>query len=334
MPIQHIKSLIDQVKAKFIIILCHENADPDALCSAFAFSQLLKRMKPGVMVEIACPEGISKLSKSIFRYLSMDNVTEKLHINNANVLVMLDTNTIQQLGDWSEKVKESPVPLIVIDHHASHPETEKIAKLNICDENASSTCEIIYSFFKDLGIKPSKAEAEALFLGIAFDTKHFTLANSNTFKVVADLIDAGVNAREALSRLSVAIDISERIARLKACKRLSLMKIGKWLIVFSHVRSYQASASRGLVEMGAHLAVVGGQRDEKLQISIRSDQEFYKETGFHVGRDLAKPLGEYLHGMGGGHSTAAGVDGIGDFEFAVKRAVKILKEKLRDLPST
>jgi len=328
MSVQELRSFIGKVKPKYILLLCHQNADPDALCSAFAFSRLLKRLKPNVKVDIACPEGMSKLSKALSDHLPIGIMTKEPRFKDADVIVMLDTNTVMQLGKWGEKVKKASSPVVVIDHHASHPETEKIGALCISDESSSSTCEIVYRFFKELGIKPSKDEAEALFLGIAFDTKHFILANSHTFKVIADLIDAGVNAHESLSQLSLPIDPSERIARLKASRRLRLLRIDNWLIAFSHVRSFQASAARALVETGAHLAIVGGQKDDQLQISIRSDQEFYKQTGFHVGRDLAKPLGEYLHGMGGGHSTAAGINGTSDFESAVKRATKILKENL------
>ncbi len=32
--------------------------------------------------------------------------------------------------------------------------------------------------------------------------------------------------------------------------------------------------------------------------------------------------------MGGGHSTAAGMKGVGDFESAVRRTLRILREKL------
>jgi len=328
MSVKNLKSLIIKTKPKYIILLCHQNADPDALCSAFAFQRLLERLVPKVKVDIACPEGMSKLSKAVTDHLPLKVLTSEPCFGDADVVAMLDTNTIKQLGAWGEKVKRVHAPVVVVDHHSSHPETQKIGALCISDENSSSTCEIVYGFFKELGIVPSKEEAEALFLGIAFDTKHFILANSNTFKTVADLIDAGVNAHEALSHLSLPIDLSERIARLKASERLRILKVGDWLVVFSHVKSFQASAARALVETGAHLAMVGGQKDDKLQISIRSDREFFRQTSFHVGTDLAKPLGEYLHGMGGGHSTAAGINGTGDFESAVKRATKILKTKL------
>jgi len=327
-PIREIESLLDKVGAESALVLCHQNADPDALCSAFAFSRLLERFKPGIKIDVVSPEGISRLSKALSGFLPIKIRSDDADFEGADVIFMLDTNTIQQLGEWGKRVKQSSSPLVVIDHHASHPETEKIATLSVSNEDSSSTCEIVYGFFEELGLTPSKEEAEALFLGIAFDTKHFILANSDTFKTAADLVDAGVNAREVLVRLSLPMESSERVARLKACRRLKLRRINDWLIAFSHVRSFQASAARALVEMGAHIAVVGGQRGDELQVSMRSDQRFYRQTGFHLGRDLAKPLGEYLHGMGGGHSTAAGMNGVGDFESAVKRAIRILRGRL------
>jgi phosphoesterase RecJ-like protein len=328
MSFQDINALMDKVNPRSILLLCHQNADPDALCSAFAFSRLLTRLKPKIKVDVASPEGVSRLSRMLIRHLPMKITTRKPQFEKADIIVMLDTNTVRQLGEWSGEIWKTRPPLIVIDHHASHPETEKVALLCISNENSSSTCEIVYGFFEELGIQPSKEEAEALFLGIAFDTKHFILANSDTFKSVAGLVSVGINAHETLSWLSMPIDTSERIARLKACRRLKLIRIYGWLVAFSHVRSFQASAARAIVEMGAHLAIVGGQRDDSLQISMRADQEFYKQTGFHLGRDLAKPLGEHLNGMGGGHSTAAGMNGVGDFDLAVKKATRILKQKL------
>ncbi|RLI40933.1 hypothetical protein DRO64_08240, partial [Candidatus Bathyarchaeota archaeon] len=188
MSFQAIKSLIQEVSPRRILLLCHQNADPDALCSAFALKRLLKRIHRWAEIEIASPEGINKLSRAILDLLPVKVTVDHLKLP-ADIIIMLDTNTIKQLGPWEEEVKKSTAPLIVIDHHASHPETERIASLIVCDENASSTCEIIYRFYEEENIKPSKEEAQAIFLGIAFDTKHFVLAKSNTFKVAAALID-------------------------------------------------------------------------------------------------------------------------------------------------
>jgi hypothetical protein len=48
----------------------------------------------------------------------------------------------------------------------------------------------------------------------------------------------------------------------------------------------------------------------------------------HLGRDVAKPLGEFLHGMGGGHAVSAGVNGVGDVEACLKRCLRLLKDRL------
>ena len=328
MQIKRIINLIEEKNAKLVVLLCHHNADPDAICSAYALSSLLKRLKPEIEVEIAAAQGASRLSKHLLNYIPA-SLVEEPRIESADIIIILDTNTIQQLNDWVERIKNAKAPIIVIDHHASHPETEKLATLVIADEDASSTCEIIYRFYKEAEITPGKDEALALFLGIAFDTRHFILANSATLKVAAELVDAGVNVQEAFRMLSLPMDLSERIARLKACQRAKLMKIDGWIIALSHVSAFQASAARALISLGADLAVVAGQVDDAVRISLRCTNEFHEKTGIHLGRDIAKPLGDYLHGMGGGHSISAGVNGVGDVEAALKKCVRILREKIR-----
>jgi nanoRNase/pAp phosphatase (c-di-AMP/oligoRNAs hydrolase) len=124
------------------------------------------------------------------------------------------------------------------------------------------------------------------------------------------------------------MDFSERVARLKACRRAKLFTVNDWIIALSHVSAYQASAARAIIELGSHVAVVAGQKNENIEISLRSTREFYEKTGLHLGKDVAKPLGESLHGMGGGHATAAGVNGTGDVETALKWCLRLLKEKM------
>jgi phosphoesterase RecJ-like protein len=327
MTFTEIIKILDETRANFVFLLCHQNSDPDAICSAYALQGLLKRLRPPVTVEIGAGQGISRLSKHLLEHIPI-TVNLNPNVEKAKAIILLDTNTIQQLGRLAERVTKSAAPIIVIDHHAAHPETEHVAKLCITNEEASSTCEIVYNFFKQLNTKPSLDEAKALFLGIAFDTRHFVLANSSTFETIAELCSIGVNAQEDLSMLALPMDFSERVARVKACRRAKLLKIDEWIIAFSHVSAYQASAARALIDLGAHMAAVAGQRNENIEISLRCTREFNAKTGIHLGRDMAKPLGEYLNGMGGGHATAAGVNGTGDVETGLKRCLRLLKEKL------
>jgi len=327
MPFTDITNILDENRASFVILLCHHNADPDAVCSAYAFQSLLTKCRPNMRVEIGTGQGISRLSKHILKHIPVI-VDLQPDVEKADVIVLLDTNTIQQLGQLAERVSKTAVPIIVIDHHAVHPQTEQIAKLCLTNEEASSTCEMVYGFYQELNIKPDLDVAKALFLGITFDTRHFVLANSTTFKNISELSDAGVNPQEELSSLALPMDFSERVARIKACRRAKLIKIEKWIIALSHVSAYQASAARALVDLGAHMAAVAGQKNEKIEISMRCTRDFNQTTGIHLGRDIAKPLGEYLQGMGGGHATAAGVNGIGYIEKGLKRCLRLVKEQV------
>jgi phosphoesterase RecJ-like protein len=327
LSLAEITKIIDTLEAKLVVLLCHHNADPDAICSAYAFQSLLKQLMPKIEVEIGAAYGISRLSKHLLQYVPID-VRDQPRIEKADAIVLLDTNTIQQLDNLAEKVKTAKSPIIVIDHHATHPETEQLATLCVTNEDASSTCEIVYNFYKQANIKPNQTEAKALFLGIAFDTRHFILANSSTLKNIAELIDSGLNVQETLPLLSLPMDLSERVARLKASRRVKLFKMNEWIIALSHVSAYQASAARALIDLGADVAAVAGQKNEKLEVSLRGTREFHKQTGIHLGKDIAKPLGEYIHGMGGGHATAAGANGAEDIEVALKRCLFLLKEKL------
>jgi phosphoesterase RecJ-like protein len=325
--IQEIITIINKLHAKLAILLCHNNADPDAIGAAFALSELLKLLKPNLEIEIAIASGPSKLSKQIMTLMPIE-FTIQPRIEEADILVLVDTNTVQQLDEWTKRVKSDQI-LVLVDHHARHPETETLATLSIVDESASSTCEIVYRLFKESGIKPSIDAAKAIFLGIAFDTRHFVIANSSTFKVISELIDVGINVKEILPILSMPMDYSERVARLTASSRIKLLKKNNWLIAFSNISSYQASAARALISLGAHIAIVAGKKNGKLQVSFRSTNEFYITTGIHLGTELAMPVGNYLNGMGGGHAVSAGANGVGDVKSCLNFCSKIIRNKLK-----
>ena len=327
MSFNEIVKLLDEAGAVDVLLLCHHNSDPDAICSAYAFSGLLKKTRPNLKVEIGTGQGVSKLTKNLFRYIPI-TVNLQPNVEKAQAIVLLDTNTIQQLDALADRVAKAKAPLIVVDHHAAHPETQALCRLCITNEQAASTCDIVYGFYKEQNLKPDQDEAKALFLGMAFDTRHFVLGNSATFKAVADLVDSGVNAQEALAMLAIPMDFSERVARVKACHRAKIVRIDNWILAFSHVSAFEASAARALVDLGAHMAAVAGEKGGGVEISLRCTREFTEKTGIHLGRDIAKPVGEAMQGQGGGHAMAAGVNCKGDIKDGLKLCLRFLKESL------
>jgi nanoRNase/pAp phosphatase (c-di-AMP/oligoRNAs hydrolase) len=327
MSFKELLQVLEDADASFILLLCHRSADADAICSAYALQGLLKRFLPNSVIEIGCPQGVNKPAKVLFERMPI-TVNLKPNIESAEAIVLLDMNTVEQLDEFADIIKKSPSPKLIIDHHAPSPETMQTCKFCLVDEKAAANCELVYRLFSQAEVEPNLNEAKALFIGIAFDTRHFALANSPTFEIIAKLVVKGIDAQQTLAQFALPIDPSERVAKLKACKRAKIIKIEGWIIALSQVSAYQAPAAKALVDLGAHMSAVAGKKNGKVELSLRSTRQFNELAGVHLGVDIAAPLGEYLHGVGGGHAMASGVSGTGEIQEALKQCLVLLKQKI------
>ena len=125
------------------------------------------------------------------------------------------------------------------------------------------------------------------------------------------------------------MDLSEKIARLKASQRTNIVNVGKWLIVSTEVSSFQASAARGILNLGADLVIVAGKEKEKIKASIRSSEKFYYETNLNLGGVFSKELAKEFKGTGGGHSTVAGINAEGSLEDFFKKVNELIIKKIK-----
>lgn len=310
------------------IVACHHNADPDAVCSAFALSKLLRKLRRGLRVSLVAPEGVSEASRRALKAVPA-SFLEWADPKRVDLIFLVDTGTLTQLGDFGGELAGLKKPLVVVDHHAIHPSMRRLKPLFLVDEKATSTSEIIYGLYERLNVKLGRVEAQALMVGMAFDTKHFAVANFRTFLAAAGLCKAGAKPEAAAELLKAPLGRPERIARLKAAQRVELKEVGGWIIALSNVSSFQASAARAIVALGADLAVVGGEKKGELRISLRCSNEFCEGTGVHLGRDVAIPLGKFVGGMGSGHALAAGVNGRGNLNEALERSITLISDILK-----
>ena len=308
-------------------ILCHQNADPDAACSAYVLQTLLQRLRPGATVTVSYPEGISASSKQLLENLGI-GVSENENLDGATFAVLVDTNTLDQLGKAGEELSRKSIPFVVVDHHHPHPETERLAARMIVDESASAAAEVVYKLFTATTQPLDSTVAMALLAALFIETKHFLLARRSTFEVAAGLVEAGADPRRLSEMLRARMNRSERMARLKAAGRVQVVSMGDWILATSQLGSYQSSAARALLGLGAHIAIVGGKAKERVRVNMRATEEFASKTGVHLGRDLAIPLGTALGGVGGGHPTAAGFYGTLGVEEILKKTVERIRELL------
>ncbi len=322
------KSLVSKANhADTIVLFCHQNADPDAVCSAVVLQSLLRNLVPGAKVEISCPGGVGASTKTLLENLGITSPRED-GPSAVDLAVLVDTNTLDQLGQVGEKLRESGSPLVVVDHHHPHPDTEKAASLMIVDEQAAAAAEVVFNLAKAAKVLLGRMEATALLAALFIETKHFLLARKSTFLVAGALVEAGADPRHLFEVLKSPMSRSERVARLKAATRGEVTLLNNWIVVTSELGSYQSSAARGFLGLGAHLALVGGEAKGKARINMRATEDFHNKTGIHLGRDLAIPLGKKLGGAGGGHPTAAGLSAQGEVKDMLRACVERVKEHL------
>lgn len=324
----NLQSLLSSVRsATSVVVLCHQNADPDAVCSAHALRSLLHKLSPETPVKIVCPEGVSSSTRQLVENLGM-TVPDAKFPERVDLAIMVDTNTIDQLGPAGERLVKQETPLIVVDHHHPHPDTVRVASLVIVDESAAAAAEVVFKLFNASKAEIETEEARSLLAAIFVETRHFLLARESTFSIAAALVRAGAEPRHLSELLSSPISRSERIARLKAAGRSQIALVGDWIIATSELGSYQSSAARALLSLGAHVALVAGESKEKTRVNMRATEDFHHKTGFHLARDLSIPIGKKMAGVGGGHPTAAGLSVPGSAKDALEICVDTLRNYL------
>jgi hypothetical protein len=133
------------------------------------------------------------------------------------------------------------------------------------------------------------------------DSQHLFLASGKTITVVSELYKRGASLELARTILTRRREISERMARLKGAGRISLYNVDDFILAISRIGSFHASVAKALVDLGADLAIAVGGEAKESKASLRATQQFYEETGLHLGTDIAGKIAD----SGGGHPTAA-----------------------------
>ena len=308
-----------------IVVLGHHNADPDAIGAAVGVKELVEKLSPSSDVTCIMPADVSALSERIIDMLGFEIREE--YYDPFDTLIVVDTGSLNQLGDWEEKVRGSGFNLLVIDHHNRNPDYDELSDFYLIDDEAGSTSEQVHRLFKEYDLTPSITSAKALLAGITFDSKFFSIGSSQTYKAVSELLEITGDISSTRELFKSTYQLSEKIARIKAAQRTETHQLNGWIIAVSRLGSYQSSGARALISLGADVAVVTGENKGDLRSSLRSTQRFNDETSIHLG-ELIGEASESLDGQGSGHPTAAGYNGTGDIDEFHSKLVELIKKSL------
>lgn len=307
-----------------ILVLCHPNADPDAAASALVLADVLKRL--GARSRAGAADDISTASQTLLK-----NFRREIPVNpplDADLVVLVDTSSLEHLGELGTKLRGATSKLAVVDHHKPIEEMRRLSSFYFVREDFPSAAELIFRLVTELGEKLTPEQASILLAGIISDTGHFRLAKPKTFEVVDALLKAGADYRRVLEALRPPENMSKRVAMLKAAGRSELQRVYGHLVVFSELGSFEGDAAGMLVRIGAGVAFVGSEEKGKVRMSGRARPELLKKTELHLG-EVMEALGKQFGGSGGGHAGAASMKGKGKLEELKKQLFKILQQKLK-----
>lgn len=150
-----------------MLILTHDNPDPDALASAFALLKLVETFD-GLEARIGFGGFVGRAeNRTMVRKLELPvKPTSGLDFDDTDIVALVDT----QPGTQNNSLPEDIQATIVIDHHPMRPETKKV-KFSDVREGCGSTCTILTQYLQAAGVPLEGDVATALFYGIQSETQ-------------------------------------------------------------------------------------------------------------------------------------------------------------------
>lgn len=286
------------------IITAHETPDGDAIGSESAMYSALKALGKNALVINA------DLMAEKYKFLDYSNdfiVFDEMTILPADIetytLIILDTGDIFNIGQIKEQILTKTKNFIIIDHH------EKQDKANdniLVMSEASSTCEILYQLFEYSEINISFNIAQALYVGIVYDTGSFIYpkTTAKTFSIAHKLVSKGVLPNDIYERIYE----SNSVSALKLQSRVS----STLKLHFDQHVAVQIMLKETILECEA----LYEEADTIINIPLKSKRikvsVFFKENIEGVLRCSMRSKGNIdvaeiaQHFNGGGHKTAAG----------------------------
>ncbi|HTE58223.1 MAG TPA: DHH family phosphoesterase [Verrucomicrobiae bacterium] len=185
-----IKQLVDE--AQKIVILQADNPDADSLASALALEQLLGEMNK----EVHLYGGVDM--PGYLKYLKgWDRVSPELP-HQFDLSIIVDASTMTLFGKLVESGQHKMLankPCVVLDHHAETDNLVPFATVMHNKPELASTGQVIYELWKELGWPVDATAAAFIMTSILGDTQGLAndLTTASTYRVMADLVDLGVN---------------------------------------------------------------------------------------------------------------------------------------------
>jgi phosphoesterase RecJ-like protein len=324
---EDLKNLLSQPKR--IVLIPHRNPDGDAIGSTLAMAQYLT--KKGHCCDIVSPNDFPKFLKWMegaknIHIAEYNPGNSRRLVENAELIFILDFNSIQRIDEVGEWLSRSKVPKVMIDHHQEPEQFDFMYS----DTSIPATCQMVYNFMEAMGDLDliDTSIAECIYTGIMTDTGNFRFRSTSgdTHRVVAHLMDIGID----IDKINNNVSDTQTISRMK----LLSMALNSLEASVEHRSAFmfltreqqinegsQKGDTEGFVNYGLGLndfvfsvIFIEDQQNDFIKISFRS------KGNFDVNQFARN------HFNGGGHVNAAG----GRSDLNLKETIQKFKELLEE----
>lgn len=324
---EDLKNLLSQHKR--IVLIPHRNPDGDAIGSTLAMAQYLT--KKGHCCDIVSPNDFPKFLKWMegaknIHIAEYNPGNSRRLVENAELIFILDFNSIQRIDEVGEWLSRSKVPKVMIDHHQEPEQFDFMYS----DTSIPATCQMVYNFMEAMGDLDliDTSIAECIYTGIMTDTGNFRFRSTSgdTHRVVAHLMDTGIE----IDKINNNVSDTQTISRMKllslALNSLEASEEHRSAFMFLTREQQinegsQKGDTEGFVNYGLGLndfvfsvIFIEDQQNDFIKISFRS------KGNFDVNQFARN------HFNGGGHVNAAG----GRSDLNLKETIQKFKELLEE----
>jgi phosphoesterase RecJ-like protein len=288
---------------KFILTV-HETPDGDALGSEYAMLRALQQLGKTAQIFNADP------APSKFTFV--DGADEFTVLRSEDqlppdigeyVLIIMDVNDINNIGQIKPLLLPRVQEYFIIDHHDSEGDLQN---QNLIQKAASSTSEILYRLFREMQIEIDFAMAQALFMGIVFDTGSFIYPKTTavTFNIARELVEAGVNPNHVHANVFESNSISSLLLMSKVLATLEL-EFDEHVAIQTMTKETIAEANGKYEEADQIINIPLRSKDVRVSIFFKENPAGLKRCSMRSKGDIDVAVIAQSYG-GGGHKTAAG----------------------------
>lgn len=306
------------------ILTAHETPDADALGSEIAMSGILKYLGKDVVILNADP------APSMFEFMDPDGTIHVLD-DPAEIpadvekrsLLILDVNDVKNIGNVSVEILPRVREYFIIDHHERE---NSMTTSNLIEEDASSTCELLFGLAERLEVPLDFVTAQALYAGIVYDTGSFVYpkTTARTFTAAHKLVSAGVVPNDVYANMYENNSISFLLLQSKVLASLEL-HYDRHVAVQYMLRNTLEDAGAQYEEGQSLINIPLKSRDVRVSVFFKENEEGMLRCSLRSKGNIDVAKIAQQHG-GGGHKTAAGFKCSGSLDANRDSVLAELKE--------